>query len=71
MKEGNKMSIFSESKTNPDSSIKLLTKREYFIGLALQGLISSMAEDAEFNPDVICAQAVQYGEGLFYWLNKD
>lgn len=47
-----------------------LTIREYFAGLALQGILAA-PESAKFSPDVICKTAVLYADALITALNSE
>lgn len=53
-----------------------LTKREYFAGLALQGIVKTHTtdglnpEDAHEEIEEACRQAVQYADALIKELNK-
>lgn len=48
-----------------------LTKREYFAGLAMQGLLASWPENGRLNPDKTAEHATLFADALIAALNKE
>lgn len=48
-----------------------LTKREYFAGLAMQGLLASWPENGRLNPDKTAEHATLFSDALIAALNKE
>lgn len=48
-----------------------LTKREYFAGLAMQGMLASWPKDARLKPDTTAERATLFADALIAALNKE
>ena len=73
MKAGNELAFpFIEEANCPDSVNFGLTKREYFAGLALQGMVSAESENFQFahTAEEVAKQAVEYSDALLRALGE-
>ena len=66
--------FFEYNLPNKERQYSGLTKREYFAGLAMQGLMSSFTENAEngfYGTKEVVSTAIEYADELLKQLEKE